>query len=296
MTSRYRFEDSLARLASGSQKEAEVLQLEPPNQDSVMARANVWAGLSIADFVKCRLNEVTAVSSAAMASFRFPNSGVLSVYPLSGAAEASLTEAWRDGPIAPDERKADRKGMRPYIDKMANTLAATELLPDEELRNENFWEIRGDSVTLKGVRGPTALLSVVGAYRRYVHGLPVLGRASVHVKFGAGNKVTGWGVDWRRRTGKAVASAKLVEADEAARRVAIELSRVRVERSADLDDVPVESFQLGYFSAGRMSPQRLFQPAWVAVLGPRPGTSMGKVIAVPASTAPIGPLVETART
>ncbi len=295
MTSRYRFEDALARLATGSQKEAEVLQLEPPNQESVMARASVWAGLSLPDFIKCRLNELPTASSSTMASYRFSNGGVLSVYPQSGAAEASLTEAWRDGPIAPDEQKADRKGLRPYIDRMANTLAATELLPDEELRNESFWEIRGDSVTLKGVRGPTALLSVVGAYRRYVRGLPVLGRASVHVKFGAGNRLTGWGVHWRRRTGKAVASAKLVEADEAARRISTELSRVRLERPVDLDEIRVESFQLGYLSGGRLSPQRLFQPAWVAVLGPRPGTSMGKVVVVPASTAPIGSVVETAR-
>ncbi|HEV8366190.1 MAG TPA: hypothetical protein VGQ52_21935, partial [Gemmatimonadaceae bacterium] len=230
------------------------------------------------------------------ASFRFTNGGILTVFPLSGAAEASLTEAWRDGPIAPDERKADRKGLRPYLDRMATALAATELLPDEELRSESIWEIRGDSVTLKGERGPTALLSVVGAYRRYIHGLPVLGRASVHVKFGANSRPTGWGVDWRRRSGRAVASAKLVEADEAARRISTELSRVRIERPVDLDEIRVESFQLGYFSAGRLSPQRLFQPAWVAVLGPRPGTSMGKVVAVPASTAPIGTLAETART
>ncbi len=294
MTSRYRFEDSLARLATARQQEAEVLQLEPPNEESVMARASVWAGLSIPDFIKCRLNELPTVSSS-MASYRFSNGGVLSVYPQSGAAEASLTEAWRDGPIAPNEQKADRKGLRPYIDRMANALAATELLPDEELRIETFWEIRGDSVTLKGERGPTALLSVVGAYRRYVRGLPVLGRASVHVKFGAGNKLTGWGVDWRRRTGKTVESAKLVEADEAARRISTELSRVRLERPVDLDEVRVESFQLGYFSAGRLAPQRLFQPAWVAVLGPRPGTSMGKVVVVPASTAPSGSVVETAR-
>jgi hypothetical protein len=230
-----------------------------------------------------------------MASYLFSNGGVLSIYPQSGAAEASLTEAWRAGPIAPNEQKADRKGLRPYIDKAAQALAATELLPDEELRAESIWEIKGDSVTLKGVRGPTALLSVVGAYRRYVRGLPVLGRASVHVKFGAGNQLTGFGVDWRRRTGKAVASAKLVEADEAARRISTELARVRAERPVALDDVRVESFQLGYMSSGRLSPQRLFQPAWVAVLGPRPGTTMGKVVVVPAAIAPMGSVVEAAR-
>lgn len=293
MTTRDRFEYSLTSLASGSPKEAEVLQLEPPDHESVLARASAWAGVALPDFIKCALHDLPTFSLSTMASFRFSNGGILSVYPQSGAAEASMTEAWRAGPIAPNEQKADRKALRPHIDKMAHTLAATELLSDEELRHETFWEIRSDFVTLKGERGPTTLVSVVGAYRRYIRGLPVLGRASVHVKFGAGNRLTGFGVDWRRRTGKAVASAKLVEADEAARRVSIELSRVRVERPSDLDEVPVQSFQLGYFSSGRLSPQRLFQPAWVAVLGPRPGTSMGKVVVVPAATSPIGNVVES---
>jgi hypothetical protein len=69
------------------------------------------------------------------------------------------------------------------------------------MRFASTWEWKATGETIAAGKAPitkipTALFEVLAAFRRYFEGLPVLGRASVHVALGAGEMVTRWGIDW----------------------------------------------------------------------------------------------------
>jgi hypothetical protein len=133
-------------------------------------------------------------------------------------------------------------------------------------------------------------MSVVGSLRRYIHGLPVLGRASVHVGLGGNHELTKWGVDWRAKGDAPISEATVIDPNEGAARILAELQRRRPEQQVTLDHLEPERMSLGYVSMPRLQEQRTLQPAWVAMFRPRGQTTMGAVIAVPAAPAAFEPL------
>jgi hypothetical protein len=280
-------------MASGYRSHADVLELERPELERVFDRATHLTKLVWNDFRRCRLRDVLDTTSLTV-SYLFPDGGKLDVYPLSGAIEATMLEASRRGPIASDERRVERRGLHRELRRLANAIARTLLQEDEGLEPEAVWETKGQSITVKGKKaGPIALFDIVGAFRRHVGGLPVLGRASVHVKLGPERRALGFGVDWRRFE-RVIAKTSVVSPEEGALRVIAELSRFSPERPVTAFFEP-RSFQLGYVSSTRRAHQRTLQPAWVAVLDPKGDFGVGKVIAVPAAKAQFGPLIEPVR-
>jgi hypothetical protein len=217
------------------------------------------------------------------------------VFLPSGAIDGALRTASSKDPIADDESKTDRKPLIAQAQKLATALAKGYVSGHDELRFESLWETKAQGVTLKGAKTPVALLEVVGAFRRYLHGLPVLGRASVHVGLAGRMVVTRWGIDWRQVSENAVAEAHVVDPKEGAKRVMDDLQWRRPEKPFTLKDFEPASFTLGYLSQSRRSEQFVMQPAWVAVLRPRGSTTMGQVVAVPAATTPFAPITGAER-
>ncbi len=185
-------------------------------------------------------------------------------------------------PLADDEDRADRGKIRARLREAAGNLTKRFMTDGEELRPERLWETKARGETMKRESSPTVLLQVVGSLRRYLHGLPVLGRASVHVALAGEQEVTKWGVDWRVCDGDAFTETKVVDPDEGAKRVLAELRNCQPESGKSLDLEP-EQMTLGYISMPRRYEQRVLQPAWVARFRPKGGSTMGVVIAVPAS-------------
>lgn len=225
-----------------------------------------------------------------MARLVMPEDRRVNLYTPSGAIDAFIAPASPRQPIAVDESRADRKAIHERLRQLAERFAKHFLTNDEEVKPERLWETRARGLTMKRESSPVALLEVLGSLRRHVHGLPVLGRASIHVAVGAGNEVTKWGVDWRPREGDALVETEVIDPDEGARRIIAELKT----RRPDLKDrgrrrEPAR-MTLGYLSMPRRVEQRILQPAWVATFRPRKGTTMGTVIAVAAAPSPYEPL------
>jgi len=274
---------SLERAAHGHRAFADVMELEPaaraPDVDAAEKRARVFWD----DIRKCRWRQILGDhTGAATARYQFPEGGLITLFPLSGAMEADITNAWNWGPIARDEGKADRATLKRVLGKLATALGAQLLGGDETLRFERVWETKGRATTLKGEDSATALLSVVGAFRRFIDDLPVLGRASIHVKLGAAARPSGWGFDWRGCS-KRIGKVAIVEPQHAAQRVVEKLSQRWSGKVPTADHYRVELFQLAYFSAGRRVGQNLFEPVWVAKLAPLTAIGTGQVIVVPAT-------------
>jgi len=225
-----------------------------------------------------------------MARMHFPEGGRMNVFTPSGAMEAFVTTAGTAPPLADDESRFDRTPIHARLRETAETLAKYFLREGEELKPERLWETKARGMTMKRETSRTALLAVTGSLRRWVHGLPVLGRASIHVTLGGEQRVTRWGVDWRGRADTAFTDADVVDPDEAAKRILLQLRAQSADGRKEAAAAEPEELTLGYLSMSRRVEQRVLQPAWVARFRPAKGTTMGKIIAIPAGTGSYEPL------
>jgi hypothetical protein len=221
---------------------------------------------------------------------RLPDDGHVRVFHPSGAIAGLMRPKGARKPLPPDGRRANRKRFADLAHQMASAISKLHAGPDDELRFESQWELKGQGVTLKGKKGPVSLFEVLGAFRRYLHGLPVLGRASVHVGVGGDSQVTRWGIDWRRVRPAPFTQTEVVTPEEGAKRVLNDLWWRRPERPFKLKDFEPKSFTLGYLSLSRRREQFVMQPVWLAVLAPRGPTTMGLVVAVPAAPRAFEPI------
>jgi hypothetical protein len=155
--------------------------------------------------------------------------------------------------------------------------------PGEQLVFERLWQIKAAGISGEGVRGREVLCRAVGAFRRYLHDLPVWGRASAVVELAGDDRLAGAGVDWRTVAAEPIDRAKVIAPEAAARAVINDLgSRLPGGEFGD-DDFDVAMFSLGYLSLPKRRAQSVFAPVYVAMLVRRGWTTTNYVIAVPGS-------------
>ena len=280
---------ALVNKADGYRDRAPVFRTEQPDPKAMEKEARSIARFLWPFFGDCQPRLVADVVNGVL-MMQVPEGGDVGLFHPSGAIAGALRNARSKKPLVEDERKADRKAIRAHLEGVASEIARSRLAQNDELKFESLWERKAQGVTLKGEKTHVTLIEVVGAFRRYLHGLPVLGRASVHVGVSGAVEVTKWGIDWRRVVEKPFADAAIVDPKEGAKRVMDDMAWRRPERAFSLDDFEPAAFQLGYMSFGRRVEQRVMQPVWVAVLKPRGATSMGQVVTVPAAPQAYEPL------
>jgi hypothetical protein len=279
---------ALAERAKGYRDRAPVFTVEPPEPKLSLQRARLALQWVWPFFDECQPKFDDLVVGS-MARLRTPNDGRVGVYLPSGALAGVVRHDV--APIASKGKAKNHDALIKRAESVAEQLAKEHVNKHDELRYETVFEINARGVTIRDKhQAAEALLEVVVAFRRYLHDLPVLGRASVHVGLNGKDEVTRWGIDWREVSTKPIAEAHVVDAAEGARRVMNDMAWRRPEKPFTPEDFHPASFTLGYMSAGRRAEQFVMQPVWVAVLTPARGTTMGHVVAVPAATKPFGPL------
>jgi hypothetical protein len=160
----------------------------------------------------------------------------------------------------------------------------------ERLDFERLWQIKAAGRQQNGRGGYEVLCRVVGAFRRYVHDLPVLGRASVFVKLAADDVIEAAGSDWRACEERAFDEAAVVDPLEGAARVATELTTAAGRTHVSAEHYDVDFFGLGYMSFPKRRVQSILQPVYVAVLHPRGWTTFGRVVVVAATDGAYEPI------
>lgn len=243
-----------------------------------------------------------ATEDMVTATIQLPDQGHVTVFHPSGAIAGLKRSRPGLNPIEHDERKVDRKPLIARAEQLAHSIAEHYVSDGESLRFESSWEWKGRGALIASKQKPSvettpvALFEVLGAFRRYIGELPVLGRASIHVGIGPAATLVRWGVDWRKVHHETAIETAVIDPEDGARRVLDGLWWRRPERPFTLDDFEVTGFQLGYVSFSRRRSQFMMQPAWVASLEPRNGTSMGHVVAVPAAPRAFEPMGRSAMT
>lgn len=190
--------------------------------------------------------------------------------------------------FAPMERligsKADRNALEQSAIETAKQLDLLTLgSPDESLDFERLWLIKAAGMTREGKRGETVICRAVGAFRRKLDGLPVLGRASAVIELAESNSIAGIGVDWRPVSEGPVDEVKLIDPEQAARAVIGDIDGRFPGRDCRGADFDVAMFRLGYMSLPKRREQAHFAPVYVALLERRGWSSMNYAVTVGAS-------------
>jgi hypothetical protein len=272
--------------ATGFRPQVPVFGLTPPEPAVALRTAIDIASLIWHLRGDCRLGVLETVPTG-FQRVLLPDDARVSVFDASGAIDATITSASSRGVLADDAAHVDRKAV---LDQVRAVVA--KLTPDlqhtkETIAFERMFERRIQGVPIRrGAPTPVALVEVVAAFRRFVDGVPVLGRASLHVGVGAGNRVTKWGRDWRHCAPTQGNVAKITPVDDAAHRLIAVAQRRHPGRALGLKDFTPTSMTLGYLSLPRRQAQAKLLPAWVAQFTPNGFSSMGMVLAVAASDAP----------
>jgi hypothetical protein len=284
---------ALVKLAKGYRDSVPVFKIQQPVPKDSIANAQRLLVLLWPQFGDC--NPFTNVSNGLLTQMRLPSEGRMDIFHPSGAIAATTRPLSVRKPIGTDETKVDRKPLVAAATKVASVIAKSRIASNEEMRFESTWEWKATGETI--ARGkepvnklPTALFEVLVAFRRYLEGLPVLGRASVHLALGAGEIVTRWGIDWRPVKKEPMTHTSVLDPSEGAKRVMDDLFWRRPERPFTLKDFEPKSFELAYFSLSRRREQSIMQPAWITVLAPRAPMTMGRVVVVPAAPQSFEPM------
>lgn len=155
--------------------------------------------------------------------------------------------------------------------------------PNERLEFERLWQIKAAGAQPNGKRGYEVLCRAVGAFRRFVYDLPVLGRASVFVKLAADDVIEAAGCDWRTCEERAFDDAALIDPAQGASQIVKELALAAGDTHLSAERYDTDFFGLGYLSFAKRRAQSVLQPVYVAMLRPRGWTTLGRVVVVPAT-------------
>ena len=209
------------------------------------------------------------------------------LFHASGAI--ALDRGWRpmDRIIATDATQADLKLLRRHAEQAVNRLQLAPTSTSDQLRFERLWRLKAAGMTRDGKTGPIALTRVVGAFRRYLGGMPVWGRASAFVELAAEARIAAAGVDWRPVVDEPFDTATVLSPEDGAARVLAELQISLPDARYTRKDYTPEFFSLGYLSLPRRHAQTVMQPVYVAMFKPAgPFPSIGRLIVVPAAPHP----------
>jgi hypothetical protein len=205
-----------------------------------------------------------------------------SLFHASGAFQAKAAFAPMEQLIG---AKADREALTKTVVGAAKRLGIDRLVgPGEQLRFERLWQIKAAGMEANGRRSDEVLCRAVGAFRRYLHELPVWGRASVFVELAGEERLSAVGVDWRP-VAEPFDRVKVIEPERAARAVLADLNSRLPGGSFDAEDFDVAQFSLGYLSLPKRREQSVFQPVYVAQLQRRGWASTNYIIIVGGSEA-----------
>jgi hypothetical protein len=271
-----------------------VFGIVPPSREASLSQAARLVSSLWPQFGDC--SPFFVPDEPLLTQMRLPYHGRVDVFHPSGALTALMYAPASRTPIVPDEQKLDAA---PYVreaEEHARTIAQEFGIAGDDLHLEGRFNRKGQGTSLpnenrRPEQTPVAVFEVLSSFRRHLDGLPVLGRASVHVGIGVGSEIIRWGADLRKVENDPFTVASVIDPEAGARRVLDELAWRRPERPCGLDDFEPKAFRLGYVSLGRRYEQRVMQPAWVAILSPRGNTTMGQVIAVPAAERAYEPII-----
>jgi hypothetical protein len=257
--------DQLTGLVDKSLPSVPVVRLAPPDQDR--ARGTLATMLELTGLAQADLKSLGKDATRTVLSGHGRERAV--VFHRSGAFVVKLGIAAHERLFSHDPGDEELIGL---VEEAFARLGLRTLIPKEDqLSFERLWRIKAAGWDRAGRSSEPVLCRAIGAYRHFVHGLPVYGRASVMVELTGNGDLASVSVSMRRFVddggGEVVAEAPVRPPRDAAEDAAAEM----VKAFGGLDNLRgarlvADSFRLGYFSFGRRCEQDVLAPFYIATV------------------------------
>jgi len=165
------------------------------------------------------------------------------------------------------EKMPDQESLVRAVQDAAQRLAISEWAgPGGELKFEKLFRSTAQGMDRNGRLSQEVLCRIIGAYRHYVEGIPVLGAAGVALKLGGDGSLDSMSLQVRPSGATTIEKARVLDPQLAATQINAELaSRLGVP----VDGIATElieqmSMQYGYLNLGKRKAQRVLAPAFMA--------------------------------
>jgi hypothetical protein len=173
--------------------------------------------------------------------------------------------------LAPMEMLFEHVESRELLTKLVKDAAQKFRLhewagPNDDIAFERLWQMKAQAADRQGKVSTPVLCRIVGAYRHFVGGIPVLGGASVALKLAGNGALDSMSVHVRASASETLDKAKILNPEIAAQQVSVQLGSVLGHSKDALprDVIESQTMQFGYLDLGKRKSQRLLAPAYVA--------------------------------
>jgi len=165
------------------------------------------------------------------------------------------------------EKMPDKETLIRSVEETAKRLAISEWAGKQgEIRFERLWQTKAQGTDRNGRSSDPVLCRVVGAYRHFIEGIPVLGAASVALELAGSGAIDSMQVQVRPSAQTTVDKTRVLNPELAAIQINAQLAS---QLGVGTDGISTEliqsmSMQYGYLNLGKRKAQRVLAPAYVA--------------------------------
>jgi hypothetical protein len=242
--------------------QADILLLQTPTQEQLRARARRFVALLEEHGDCAHDNGGTWQQRDDHTVIYLPDGARAMVYHASGALRFVSGLAPADSPF---EHEAERDALQRLVEERARKLSLSDWAgPNGELRFEHLFRTRGQGADPAGKTSATTLFRVLGAWRQYAGGIPVLGAASVALRLAGDGRLDALSVQVRPSNGEVLDRAAIIEPQTGARQIVAQLGALLGQKDVPGSLVESATLQFGYLDLGKRKPQRVLAPAYVA--------------------------------
>ncbi|PWF49074.1 hypothetical protein [Massilia glaciei] len=176
-----------------------------------------------------------------------------------------------DSGLAPMEAMFERMHDKEHLTGMV-AAAAAKLRIDQwagdqgKIAFERLWQMKAQGADRDANMSEPVLTRVVGAYRHFVDGIPVLGAASVALRLAGSGALDSMSVQVRASASETLERVRIIDQELAARQISLQLSSLLGQAKEPLPRDVIESYgmQFGYINLGKRHAQRVLAPVFMA--------------------------------
>lgn len=242
--------------------QADIVLLQTLTREQLQSRARQFLSLLRRQEVCGRDDGGSWQERADHTAIQLPDGARAIVHHASGALRFVSGLAPADGTFAAD---TGRDALVRLVEERARALS----LPDwagngNTLRFERLFQTLGRGSDKEGKQSATTLFRATGAWRQFIGKLPVLGGASAALRLAGDGRLDALSIRTRPSSGDVLERAAIIEAQEGARQVVLQLATLLGRSDIPEGLVESASMQLGYLDLGKRKVQRVLAPAYVA--------------------------------
>jgi hypothetical protein len=162
----------------------------------------------------------------------------------------------------------DPKALTKKMEKFAGRLNIHQWTGNKQsLEFERLWQIKAAAAEPNGKATEPVLCRVVGAYRHFVNGLPVLGPASLAIKLAEEGALDSLSFQMREPTGEVIDRPETLRPEQAARQIYLQLEMLMGRTKAALHEIAQpEWMRFGYLSLPKRKTQQVLAPVYLSAI------------------------------